>query len=149
MADAACVAKGDRITGARLAQTFRALHTGQLTSASIFLDENQAGVDLDVEIWSVGETGAPSTMLAGTTLIDLPATTAPGPHQLTATFAAPASVVQGLRYALVVQGPSGQYIWLGSASSPRPEGSGFFANQPGDPWRSFIVDLYFATTVTA
>ena len=67
-ADAFCAATGFGLSNTRLAQSLRALRSGQLTSASVFLMADVAGADLDVEIWSVDQANAPSAMLAGTTI---------------------------------------------------------------------------------
>lgn len=152
LADAACVAAGEVAFGYRLAQTFRALRAGSLTSATVYIAQNTGGVDLDIELWSVDETNAPGTVLAGATIANVPATVFPGPPRpLTATFATPALVVGGLRYALVVTGPYFAWGWQGAEGDPCPEGQTYFKNDPANPWSSGgpVLDLQFDTTVTA
>jgi hypothetical protein len=149
-ADASCVCTGTEGFGYRVAQTFRALRSGQLTSATIYLGENTDGVDLDVEIRSVDETGARSALLAGTTIINVPATVFPGPRRLTATFPTPAAVVEELRYALVVSGPLAAFGWQASDTDPCPEGAVYYKNTSADAWISAATfDLHFETIVTA
>ncbi|MCA9877864.1 MAG: hypothetical protein KC442_08780, partial [Thermomicrobiales bacterium] len=55
----------------RIAQTFRALRSGKLTSATVWIGNN-AGADFDVEIWSTDTNGRPQAILAGATIADLP-----------------------------------------------------------------------------
>src|SRR3954462_6727970 len=98
-ADATCGASGGRVIGLRLAQTFLALRSGQLTSATVFLSTNDSGADIDVEIWSTDGAGSPGEVLAGVAIADVAATDAPGgdpPRRLSATFSGPATVVAGL-----------------------------------------------------
>jgi hypothetical protein len=134
-ADATCVGTGERLTGYREAQTFLALHSGQLTSATVFLAENIGGVDLDIEIWSVDEMNVPNGRLARTTITGIPETVFPGPsRRVDATFASPATVVQGLRYGLVVSGVSFDYS-LEAATGPNcPGGIAYFQNDMGSSW---------------
>jgi hypothetical protein len=151
-ADAACAGPYTGFTTwLRNAQTFRALRSGPLTSASVELHSNEAGADFDMEIWSVNEANAPSTILAGTTIANVPATIAPRPRTLTGTFPAPATVVAGLRYALVITGqPDQSYTLWGSDNNPCPEGNLFTANTTDEAFTvSPTNDLRFATFVTA
>jgi ABC-type uncharacterized transport system permease subunit len=60
------------------------------------------GMDFDIEIWTVDENDLPDTFLAGTVITNVPATSFPGPRQLTATFFTPAPLVSGTPYALVI-----------------------------------------------
>lgn len=134
----------------RIAQTFRAQRTGKLTSATVWIG-NDVGADFDMEIWSTDTSGRPQAILAGATIADLPAQ-APVSAELTVTFATPADVVAGLRYALVV-----------TLLSPR-QGETFqartrFANVCADgmvylwsgqePYEVADADLRFETVVTA
>jgi hypothetical protein len=150
-ADAACVSQHTSFsTYPRNAQTFRALRSGQLTSASIELYSNVEGADFDMEIWSVDGANAPSTVLAGTTIANVPATP-PGPRTLTGTFAAPATVVQGLLYALVITGRAGQSSGIyGLPTDACPDGIWFYATTPNGAFTAYPgSDLGFATFVTA
>jgi hypothetical protein len=155
-ADAAChFPPGAGHGGARVAQTFRALRSGHLTSASVLLVENLDGASFDLEIWSVNAANVPSTVLAGTTIANVPATEFWEPRRpLSGTFSAPPAVVAGLRYALVVTGPMSQFDSLfslqvgGDASCTDghlfhdPEADGTFEARQ-------MTDLDFATFVTA
>jgi hypothetical protein len=135
----------------RNAQTFRALRSGQLTSASVELHNNVEGADFDMEIWSVDAANAPSTVLAGTTIANVPATPFPGQRTLTGTFPAPAAVVAGLRYALVITGREGQSsgIWT-SATDACPDGNFFYAMTLTEAFTAAPgSELGFATFVTA
>jgi hypothetical protein len=56
--DAACPEPDEGFTDRpRVAETFRALRSGQLTSASVELHSNDEGADFAMEIWSVNQTG--------------------------------------------------------------------------------------------
>src|SRR5262245_54956284 len=99
-ADATCGGTGEKLTGYREAQTFLALRNGQLTNATVFLESNVGDDTLDIEIWSVDEAGVPNARLARVALTNIPATASPGPRRLDATFATPATVVQGVRYEI-------------------------------------------------
>lgn len=150
--DARCAATlAGGASSTRLAQTFRALRSGQLTSATVFLDRNVAGTTLDIEIWSVNGAGIPDAVLAGSTVANIPSVSGP-PRPLTVTFAGPATVVAGLRYAVVVTCTSGTAALAYSGGNPCPDGSGFFANSTADPLSasgSGSTDYWFETVVTA
>jgi hypothetical protein len=135
----------------RHAQTFRALRSGQLTSASVVLHSNDEGADFDMEIWSVNEANAPSAVLAGTTIANVPATIAPGPRTLTGTFPAPTTVVAGLRYALVITAQPDETVdLLGRFNNPCPDGNYFTADTTDEAFTASPTnDLGFATFVTA
>jgi hypothetical protein len=149
-ADAACPSNHINWSGwPRNAQTFRALRSGQLTSASVALHHNDEGADFDLEIWSVDGANAPSTVLAGTTIANVPATPAPGPRTLSGTFPAPATVVAGLVYALVIRGRAGQASGIWANTDACPDGIWFYANLTGAFTASPGIDLEFATFVTA
>jgi len=148
-ADASCAGTSTGYLGPRQAQTFRALRSGQLTSASVYLLENVEGVDIDLEIWSVNQANAPSAVLAGTTIANVPATVFPGPRTLTGAFAAPATVVVGLRYVLVVNGQQSFTLEAG-ANDPCPDGNFYFAPTVNGAFISDpSLDLHFETVVTA
>ena len=118
----------------------------------MFLESNIGGVDLDIEIWSVDEMNVPNGRLARTTMASIPETVSPGPRRLDATFAAPATVVQGLRYALVVSGVAFDY-WLEAATGPNcPGGIAYFQYGMGSPWVQWDQPAYyihFETIVSA
>ena len=151
-ADAACLSKHTSFSGhLRNAQTFRALRSGQLTSASVELYHNDEGADFDMEIWSVNAANEPSAVLAGTTIANVPATIPPGPRTLTGSFAAPATVVAGIRYALVIAGRVNQSSGIyGLPADECPDGIWFFATTPSGAFTASPGnDLGFATFVTA
>jgi hypothetical protein len=104
VADATCSGPGNsNVTGSRrFAQTFVALRSGQLTSATIELEQNQDSADFVVEIRTVDGSGVPTnTVLATTTVDNVPSTAFGGPPRtITADFSAPAAVVAGQTYAL-------------------------------------------------
>lgn len=152
-ADATCIATGGYSNKVRLAQTFRALRSGQLTSATVFLRRNVAGNDFDVEIWSVDQTNAPGDVLAGITIANVPVLAlADPPRRLTATFSTPATVTAGLRYALVIAGAEpGTYSLELGPNNPCPDGISFYGDTPNGPLVASITgtDIHFETIVTA
>ena len=155
-ADASCVSPNAPLNGAsgiaRQAQTFRALRSGQLTSATIYLFRVGAdGTDLDVEIWSVDQANAPSAVLAGTTVSNLSAFDSMfDPRPLTVTFAGPATVSLGLRYALVITGSITDYGLQAYTNDPCPDGNVFQAATVNSAFTSVPeLDLRFETVVTA
>lgn len=152
-ADASCVAPILTEVGgsnfARMAQTFRALRTGQMTSASVYLRENAEGANFDLEIWSVDAANAPGAVLAGTTIANVPAS--PPERKLSATFPTPANVVAGTRYALVVTPSSSTNL---SASYEIDyscaDGMYFYSTSLGGDFTAVPeIDLKFETVVTA
>jgi hypothetical protein len=152
-ADATCIGTDtDTQVGAnddRVAQTFRALRTGQLTSASIFLALNAAPIDIDVEIWSVNQQNLPQTVLAGATLARVPAITPGANQRLTATFATPAAVVAGTRYALVVTKPR-PAGFTASITNPCADGMVLTMDVLGGPYVPYTPgDMHFETVVVS
>ena len=151
LADASCLATGSGTIGPRLAQTFRARRSGSLTSATVFLRKTEPGIAVDVEIWSVDGSNAPTLpRLAGVTLTNVPVVSG-GPSQpLTATFPGPATVVAGMRYALVVTEPSSSSFGLESSNpGPCPDGGAFYSFSPTGMLVESGGDLRFETVVTA
>lgn len=148
-ADASCSASGVAVTAVRNAQTFLALRSGQLTSATIYLVQNSAGVSLALEIWSVDGAGQPSARLAGETVANIAADSTTRP--ITVTFTVPAQVTAGTRYAVVVTRASGSSAAYESAgSNPCPDGQNWFSTTPSGPFTSnSAFDLHFETVVTA
>jgi hypothetical protein len=135
----------------RVAQTFRARRTGQLTSASVYLSHVLvAGADLDVEVWSVNSANEPSAVLSGVTIADLEPFSG-GQEKLTAAFPTPANVVAGLRYALVVTANNeGDFVLLAAQGNPYPDGGLFAAESVKSPFKPIKDwDLAFETVVTA
>jgi hypothetical protein len=84
-----------------------------------------------MEIWSVNAADEPSAALAGATIANVPATIPPGPRTLTGFFATPATVVAGIRYALVISGRIGQNSNIyGLPTDECPDGIWFYATTP-------------------
>jgi hypothetical protein len=136
----------------QLAQTFRAQRTGQLTNASVTLFFNAEGAALDIEIWSVGQNGAPEAFLTGTTVTDIPFTDSQPPRTVTATFPTPANVVAGTRYALVVgfEDSTGKTVVRISRGNPCADGLACVKSRPNAAWVAQPAsDVDFATVVTA
>ncbi|MFT4038420.1 MAG: hypothetical protein QM692_09590 [Thermomicrobiales bacterium] len=133
----------------RSAQTFRAIRTGQLTSASVIINSNPAISDIDVEIWSVNQSNAPSAFLAGTTVADVPLVAVGNTYTLSATFPTPAAVVSGTRYALVLTTP-GTVSFVVSFTDPCADGAAYSQTTVNSPWDAGLqADLYFETVVVA
>jgi hypothetical protein len=149
--DARCIATGEDAGNGvpRVAQTFRAQRSGKLTSASVLLVQNDAGADVDIEIWSVDQANAPSAFLSGATVADLPATVPPATRPLTTAFPSPATVVAGTRYALVLT-KSLTTRFAASGSDPCPDGVASYVPTLDAPWATApLADIHFETMVTA
>jgi hypothetical protein len=152
-ADARCLSAPPAIgeqTGPRLAQTFVAKRSGQLTSASVVLYFNEAGADFELEIREVGVGGTPtSTVLASTVIANVPASVQT--RSILGTFDSPATVVAGEVYALVVTETTGlNHSFFINGSDPCLDGILFrdeLVNDTFDPRSS--QDLVYATFVTA
>jgi hypothetical protein len=152
-ADASCIGTDTNTqvgaTDDRVAQTFRAVRTGQLTSASVFLALNAATIDIDVEIWSVNQQNLPQTVLAGATLARVPAITPGANQRLTATFATPAAVIAGTRYALVVTKPR-PAGFTASITNPCADGMVLTMDLLGGPFVPYTpADMHFETVVVS
>jgi hypothetical protein len=153
-ADAAChPTTRNSFTGfRRYAQSFVALRSGHLSSASFKLNFNHEGATFGLAIRAFDANGRPSTVLASTTIANVPATgdTDP-PRTVTGVFAAPATVVAGQIYALAVTDLSSMsYSIQASPDDPCPDGIAFLDPEADG---SFLpqptYDLTFTTFVTA
>ena len=152
LADATCGATGGRIIGLRQAQTFPALRSGQLTSATVFLATNDSGADIDVEIWSTDGAGASSAVLAGVAIADVPATDVSVGIRRAAS---PRPLVARRRSSRACATPwsSPDRIpalgWTDFFGNPCPNGNAFFSSLRNGPFRSDAnLDLHFETIVT-
>jgi hypothetical protein len=140
-----------------LAQTFTAGLSGTLDRVDLHLGRLEAGGDLapgdiTVEI-RAAPGGSPSTVppnpLATTTIPAASIPVFPGAF-LTASFAAPAIVGAGTRYAIVAYVTTGDYGWDGASSDVYAGGSLFFSPsaRPGAWFPPISTDLAFRTYVT-
>ncbi len=114
--DANCPAASGASHVANLpALTFVPRRSGLLTRARVLLFDSQAGQDFKLFLTRVDAAGLPiEVVLASEEVRDLPAT-GPGnaPQPLAATFADPAFVSKGTRYALVIVSEQGFQLALG------------------------------------
>src|SRR4051812_9408734 len=138
-ADAFCPTAAPNValgSARRFAQSFVALRSGQLTSASVNLVANLEGANFALEIRNVDATGTPSDVLART---------------ITGTFATPATVVAGQPYALAITGEPGNPFGVeGQQFNPCPDGFLFIDTDASETFqRKDAPDLVFATSVTA
>jgi hypothetical protein len=153
VADATCPGPGNSaVTGPRrFAQTFVALRSGQLTSATIELDGSQDGADFVVEIRAVDESGVPTTTVLATTTVDNVPSTPLGspPRAITAFFATPATVIAGQTFALsLTVGVSQAFAVDAHDNNPCGDGRLFadpFADGTFNPVGN--VDMVYATFV--
>ncbi len=150
--DAACAANlGASIVqpdgDLKVAQTFTALHTGGLDTASTAVTTPVGATpgDWRLEIAAtIG--GAPAGVLASTTV---PNTLAPNTQgTITGTFANPPAVTAGGEFALLISRPgSNGYHVAEQGGDPCP-GQGYYQNAPSGPFLiDNFVDFRFATTV--
>jgi hypothetical protein len=131
----------------KVAQTFPALHTGPLTSATSALTNRLGSTPGD---WRF-EIAATSGGLPGSVLASaiVPNTLASGAQGfVTARFAAPAQVTAGTLYAVLFSRPgSSSYAVAEQGGDPCP-GQGYFQMSVGGPFSiDANVDFNFATTV--
>jgi hypothetical protein len=153
-ADALCAPAGSPagFTGSRrFAQSFVALRSGALTSASVSMSSNAEGTDFELEIRNVDTSGTPTNVLASTSITDVPKTAFnEPPRSITGTFVSPANVVAGQRYALTVTvAPQQGFTIRVEQGDPCANSKLFvdsFADGKFQPQNG--VDLIFSTFVT-
>jgi hypothetical protein len=130
----------------KVAQTFTALHTGGLDTASTAVIPRSAiSGDWKLEIASTSA-GAPGPAMATTTVPNtLPLNTK---GTITGTFATPPSVSAGSQYALLISRPgSNGYGVADEGGDPCP-GQAYYQNVVAGPFIFYnAVDFGFATTV--
>jgi hypothetical protein len=136
----------------RVAQTFLPPRGGRLTDAWVTLTENSAGLDLTLDIRTVGPQGVPSSsVLATVPVVDIPQTDR-GSFRRTvaAAFDPPAVVTVGRRYALAVTGPDGHLFSLeGVEDDGCPDGTLFWDDEAnGVFYDGGNSDLVFAVSIT-
>src|SRR3954469_10198490 len=155
-ADAFCPTAAPNValgSARRFAQSFVALRSGQLTSASVNLVANLEGANFALEIRNVDVTGTPSDVLARTSIANVPAIDFfnDPPRTITGTFATPATVVAGQPYALAITGEPGNPFGVeGQQFIPCPDGFLFIDTDASETFqRKGAPDLVFATSVTA
>lgn len=116
--DANCPAQSGAAHVANIpALTFVPRRTGLLTRARVLLDEHQDGQEFTLYLTRVDAAGLPTeAVLASEEVRGLPPTE-PGntPLPLTATFARPAFVFKGTRYALIILSAQGFRLVLGQS----------------------------------
>jgi hypothetical protein len=131
----------------KVAQTFTALHTGALDTASTAVTTPMSPTPGDWRLEIASTTGgAPGAVLASTTV---PNTLAANTQStITGTFANPAAVSAGAEFALLISRPgSNGYAVAEEGGDPCP-GQGYFQNAPSGPFLiDNFVDFRFATTV--
>jgi hypothetical protein len=127
------------------AQTFRVLHTGQLTRATLQINNDSGSTDFAVAIADVDANGFP--VGGAVRVATIPGGSVPqGPATLDASFSPALPVTAGRLYALVVTRGEGV---LTSFSFPAVDGncSGntFYNDGPGQPWNLDVpaVDLLY------
>ena len=158
VADASCAplsgANAFTIGNNRLAQTFTAGISGELTAAEISLGMSMVDVpaDFTVRIGEVNGSGVPTnTVLASTTI---PSASVPGGSsnlKVIAGFAQPAAIVAGQQYALVVSKPgAGTSIRAEVRGGPPADcpGSLFLSIGQTGSFADLGGDLVFTTFVT-
>jgi hypothetical protein len=153
VADAQCPPPGT-ISGygrKRLAQTFKAQHTGRLTRAKVWAHSPSSSNTDDYlfEIRTTTRKGKPSkTVLASAQVNDIVRSTFPQMTEVTIQFTPGARVKKGERYALVVTGVGGVSASLQSNESPGCAGTLFDDNDLNNKFIKDTKDIVFATFVT-
>lgn len=159
-ADAACALPwwGALAYQLRYAQTFRALRSGQLTSASFGLTYNEEGTSFELAVREIDPEGKPGYVLARTTITNVPATNVGVPplesipaRTVTGVFATPATVVGGQFYALTVTGTAPYSFYIQAApDNPCLDGMVFLDRDAnGAFYAQESWDMAYSTFVTA
>jgi hypothetical protein len=141
----------------RVGQTFTALNTGQLTSATVSVNKVgqpapvQQNADFSMQIRPL-VSGVPEESAASAIATEsVPAPALTGFQPLTANFSTPASVVAGQQYALVVErtaDSSADTFGVGTAAVPCA--GDMWVTNPGPVWGlGPSADLAFAIHVNA
>jgi hypothetical protein len=135
----------------RVAQTFTAPVSGQLTSADIPITGVIAGAGTRVEIHTLDGSGVPTpTVLASDQIDNLPSTPLGEVRTLTARFAPAASVQAGTSYALVltVVDPMRGFGVFTRREDPCP-GQAFFDSFADGTFALFdpVADFVFSVTI--
>lgn len=134
------------------AQTFKAEHTGFLTSAQVQVkDVDTEPTAIIMEVRSVDPTGTPTEVLASTTI---PAADVPDRQfgeAATGHFRPGARVEAGKQYAIVLHTPTGgEGVWNGSNRNPCPGAySSTYEGRPEFQSSSPSNDVFFSTFVTS
>ncbi len=135
--------------GQRMAQTFTAQNSGELTSAQLEVYEDPSSSnDYVLAIHAVDASDVPTnTVLASATVPD---PTASGDMTITGNFADPATVEAGQQYALVVKKLGPDYLGLGIRVGDDCPGKVHLSGSGTDPFTDGLSneDLVFATYVT-
>jgi hypothetical protein len=130
-----------------VAQTFTALHTGNLATAQATLT-NVSGSTLPwlLQIAATDGSGLPGSALASVSVPNTLAASAEG--IVSGTFGSPAHVTAGTLYALIISRPgAGIYGVSDGGGDPCP-GQAYYQNTVGGPFVVYpFVDFAFATTV--
>jgi hypothetical protein len=137
----------------RVGQTFTALNTGQLTSATVNVNKvgqpppSQPDAAFSMQIRSL-VSGVPEESAASAIATEsVPAPALTGFQPLTANFSSPASVVAGQQYALVVE-RTADVFGVGTAAVPCA--GDMWVTNPGPVWGlGPSADLAFAIHVNA
>ena len=134
----------------RMAQTFTAIESGPLVRAELLLSEPAGSLgDYVLRLAPVDGAGVPTNgILAETSLADINVPN--GQSTVRFSFAAPASVVAGTSYALVLARPgSDKLVWLGQTGN-NCTGTAYFSDVLNRP---FVVlgniDFIFRTFITS
>jgi hypothetical protein len=135
----------------RFGQTFTALGSGELVRVQVALYEEDApgaGGPYEISINTTGGDGLPTdTELASTSIPD--AAVAPGHSLADAVFAAPASVIAGQRYAIVITRPTADQLGAGiREGNDCATGAAYLSFAPSGPFEQFgpdpdMVDIVF------
>jgi hypothetical protein len=116
----------------RDAQTFTALHTGQISRATLLINKSSAGGDFQLQILAANGSGPVNGVLAAATIPD--ATVPLGDATLDATFVSPVGVTAGQSYALVVTRPAGPGFLLKDRSGDACAGREFLSSSDTGTW---------------
>ena len=132
----------------RWAENFTALHTGSLVRGETEIAKTGATGDFVMQILATDDAGAPTnTVLASTTIPD--ASVPVGNSRIVGTFATPANVVAGQRYAFMITRPGAQFTPRDANDNPCPDGAEYLSVSQTAVWggADTCCDLVFAVFV--
>jgi hypothetical protein len=134
--------------GQRQAQTFTALHTGSVASATFEVDNPSSGGDFQFQILPVDSSGAPTNPPLSLSTISN-AAIGGGSHWLTGTFPSRVPLTAGGQYALAITRLGGPDYTVSEVSGNKCSGQEYFSPTQSDPFAADdpSYDLYFFIVV--
>jgi hypothetical protein len=147
--DATCDEANSGYSGAeRLAQVFTALNSGWLVSVRLPILKEAGDVgDYVLRLAPVGGGVPTNGLLAETAVAN--ASVPVGESPVTFTFRAPASVMAGTQYGLVLTRSGGDMVYWAATQGNACAGQGYFSRDQTGPFSPSSGDFVFTTFVSS